>query len=178
MLFKSRSSSAAVQKYCDLLNRVLNTTITKARISARPAPSGIVDVRLRQGGIPQVRLASPRYGALYLVLGQQLRVSNVERGLFRLHTVRYRYALAADIDTDALLRWEYAQPRGAHDRWCAHHVQGVARVAFPEDTVSLNDLHAPTGRVGVEDIARFCIADLGIRPLSRGWHEILGAPTQ
>ena len=39
--------------------------------------------------------------------------------------------------------------------------------------VSLNDLHLPTGYVAVEEILRFCIADLGVRLRSREWDRIL-----
>jgi len=37
----------------------------------------------------------------------------------------------------------------------------------------LNDLHLPTGWVRLEEVLRFCIVDLGVRPLSPRWHEAL-----
>ena len=39
----------------------------------------------------------------------------------------------------------------------------------------LNELHLPTGWVPIEEVLRFCIDDLGVRPLSPGWHETLAA---
>jgi hypothetical protein len=39
--------------------------------------------------------------------------------------------------------------------------------------VTLNDLHLPTGWVPVEEVLRFCIVDLGVRPLGRDWNEVL-----
>jgi hypothetical protein len=41
------------------------------------------------------------------------------------------------------------------------------------DGIDMNHFHLPTGFVAVEEVLRFCIHDLGLRPLSTGWHEVL-----
>jgi hypothetical protein len=40
-------------------------------------------------------------------------------------------------------------------------------------TVSLNDLHLPTGYVPFEEVLRFCIADLGVSPFAEDWDSVL-----
>ena len=39
--------------------------------------------------------------------------------------------------------------------------------------LTMDDLHLPTGYVPFEEILRFCIVDLGVKPLSENWNEIL-----
>jgi len=41
------------------------------------------------------------------------------------------------------------------------------------ETVALNDLHLPTGFVTVEEVLRFCIVDLAVKPLSDEWDATL-----
>lgn len=75
---------------------------------------------------------------------------------------------------EPLFRWEYVREwPEEHQRWCRHHLQGNVVIPIGERGVSLNDLHVPTGYVTVEEILRFCIVDLGVRPLSDEWHETL-----
>ena len=45
------------------------------------------------------------------------------------------------------------------------HVHGHA--------VPLNDLHLPTGYVAFEEVLRFCIVDLHVRPLAEDWDQTL-----
>ncbi|MCC6495797.1 MAG: hypothetical protein IT193_06010 [Propionibacteriaceae bacterium] len=52
-------------------------------------------------------------------------------------------------------------------------MQGPTPLTFGPTTVSLIDLHLPTGYVTLEDVIRFCIHDLGVPPLRPNWHEIL-----
>ena len=74
---------------------------------------------------------------------------------------------------ESFLRWEYVRTPVPEGLWCRHHLQGPLPLEFPRDTVSLNDLHLPTGYVPFEDVLRFCIVDLGVRPLSEDWDRIL-----
>jgi hypothetical protein len=92
----------------------------------------------------------------------------------RLVTADYRYALAHGDATEPIWRWEYLKRRPSlDDRWCRHHVQGDIPVRMGNNDVSMNDLHLPTGYVTIEEIIRFCIVDLEVKPLSDDWDRIL-----
>jgi hypothetical protein len=90
----------------------------------------------------------------------------------RLRTIRYRYTLRPDGDSEPRLRWEYVREfsEGNPSR---HHLQGPITVPFGRRELNLNDLHLPTGYTTIEDVIRFCIVDLGVTALSSGWHEVL-----
>ena len=176
MFFEGRTFPAAAQALCAHLNRLLNTTLTRSRMGyvIHPASPGIADLHLREGRMPGARLRSPRFGPLFLHLGQYVASEPAAGGRHRLRAVRYRYALSSALDTEALVRWESSPGAGhGHDLWCRYHVQGTARIDFPRHTAILNDLHLPTGLVTIEDIVRFCIVDLGVKPLSGDWDQIL-----
>lgn len=87
-------------------------------------------------------------------------------------TAKYRYTLTPEGTDEPLLRWEY--DRVTEGAWCRHHLQGTVPVAFGRGASPvLNELHLPTGYVTIEEILRFCIVDLEVRPLSADWDAIL-----
>jgi hypothetical protein len=45
--------------------------------------------------------------------------------------------------------------------------------SYPTCIEPIVGLHLPTGFVALEDVLRFCIVDLGVNPLSDGWHDVL-----
>jgi hypothetical protein len=115
-------------------------------------------------------------GDMRLFLGQQCETRLTAEGEHQVATVTYQYKLFAPgggADADALLRWEYVKrwPK-PEDQWCRHHLQGPLTLPLGGE-VSLKDLHLPTGYVVIEDVIRFFINDLGVRPLSPDWHKIL-----
>jgi len=176
MFFEARTFAAAAQALCTHLNRLLNTTLTRSRMVCviDPVSPGIADFHLREGSMPCAKLRSPRFGALFLHLEHEAVSEDAAGGRHRLRPVRYRYALSSVLESEALVRWESSRCAGrGRDLWCRHHIQGTARIDFPRRTAILNELHVPTGPVTIEDIVRFCIADLGVRSLSRDWDAIL-----
>ncbi|HTF36075.1 MAG TPA: hypothetical protein VK714_20510 [Myxococcota bacterium] len=113
-----------------------------------------------------------------LYLGQRCETRLVD-GEHQVATLSYQYKLYASgtftpgDEREALLRWEYLKHWPTdEDRWCRHHVQGPVNLGLG-DGVLLKDLHLPTGYVVIEDVIRFCVADLGVHPLSDGWHDHL-----
>lgn len=81
------------------------------------------------------------------------------------------YTLTVDDEVEPLFRWEFG--RQMPELYCRHHLQGAVPLQIGRHTVSLNDLHLPTGYVRVEEILRFCVADLGVRPRSEEWDRVL-----
>lgn len=177
MPFEGRTLFEAGRAFCDHLNAVLARTVTQTRLVAIPPAGrrpGPILVTFYQGGqFVEARLAT-RFGPLQLYLGQLCEGGPVPGGLQRLHTSSYRYTLTPEDAPEPLLRWEYVKtpPPGAW--WCRHHLQGPVSLSFARgEAVALNELHLPTGYVPIEEVLRFCIADLGVPPLSPNWNEIL-----
>lgn len=172
MPFAAPSLWFAARGFCDHFNGVLATTVTQARlvpVLSRPR-EGQIEITFRQAGQPSQALLATRFGPLRLFLGQLCDGISWHDGMVQLRTIGYKYTLAAG-DADPLFRWEYGQkPPGLH---ASHHLQGTVSLQIGRHGLSLNDLHLPTGYVAVEEILRFCIADLGVRPRSREWNRIL-----
>jgi hypothetical protein len=112
-------------------------------------------------------------GDVLVFLGQTCRVepqSGHEKP-FRLKTLSYRYHIRPDGKTDPAFRWEYT--REAPGDHCRHHIQGPLDAHFGRASLSLNDIHLPTGYVTIEEIVRFLIVDLGVKPLTERWREVI-----
>ena len=162
----------AARRFCEHLNEVLATTVTQTRLV--PVRSGargtLIEITFRQAGHPIKASLATRFGPLRLYFGQVCDGTSRHDGMVQLRTIRYKYTLAVR-DEDPIFRWEYGPPlSGFYSR---HHLQGAVPLQIGRHSLSLNDLHLPTGYVTVEEVLRFCIADLGVTPRSRAWNEIL-----
>ena len=165
----------AARQFCDHLNEVLATTVTQTRlVPVRPRPRAIsIQITFRQAGEPIQALLASRFGPLRLYLGQVCDGVPLNEGGVQLRTISYKYTLGTGDDDDPFFRWEY--DREMPGFYCRHHVQGAVPLQLGRHAISLNDLHLPTGYVAFEEVLRFCIADLGVRPRSREWDRILRA---
>ena len=115
-----------------------------------------------------------RLGRLHLYLGQLLEAVP-EGKAFRLRTRRYWYRVQAapELTAQALIRWEYDTdtPRDGHAR---HHVQLPAYLAAGSGQLDLDKVHLPTGWVTIEEVLRFVIVELGVKPpCGSGWPDVL-----
>lgn len=180
MPIEGRTLWEAGRAFCEHLNRLLATTVTQARlvpVARRDAARIFVAFRSRGGG-PTAALLRTRFGLVALSVGQLCEALPTADGGQRLITVEYRYALTPGkldeaMQREPLLRWEYVRDAPDEARWCRHHLQGPVRLQIGRAGLSLNDLHLPTGYVTIEEVLRFCIVDLGVRPLSPRWHRLL-----
>jgi hypothetical protein len=168
----------ACQQFCDVLNRVLNTTITKARLlelGAKDRPNDPRQVAFRQAGQPATAPLNTKFGPMNLYIGQLCDSVEVKGGGRQLFTTEYQYTLTLEGQPNALLRWEYTRTPPDGGLWCRHHLQGPVEIPLGRGgAVSLNDLHLPTGYVTIEEVIRFCIVDLEAKVvLSSDWHAIL-----
>lgn len=80
--------------------------------------------------------------------------------------------MTAEGADEPLVRWEYERTPQDDATWCRHHVQGNLPLPAPL-SISLNELHVPTGYTLVEEVIRFCIHDLRVPPLFDDWHRRL-----
>ena len=144
----------ATLQLCEHLNQVLATTVTQTRL------------------VPvEPRALAARFGTLRLYLGQVCDGVPLSDGRVQLRTISYKYTLTAEDEPEPLFRWEYG--RQLPGLYCRHHLQGAVPLQIGRYARSLNDLHLPTGYVAIEDVLRFCVADLSVRPRSEGWDQIL-----
>ena len=172
MPIRGRTLRKAAQNFCNHANRVLNRTVTKTRLLVIDVPPR-VQVTFRQGGRPVEAKLQTRFGPIGLYFGQVCDSVVDQDGLHTLRTIEYKYTLTPAGADEPLLRWEYVKhlPPGAE--WCRHHLQGPVDLEIHRHSVPLDDLHLPTGYVTFEEVLRFCIVDLGVRPLHRDWSAIL-----
>lgn len=130
-----------------------------------------------------VELATRDGGSVFLHLSQTLVAKKLEPRRFQLSTVEYRYALYAQspkLFDDAALRWEYVARSEHGKRWCRNHIQfgkaGSAAVmlSLGSGFTNLRQLHFPSGWVLMEEVFRFLIHELGVKPPCREeWDRVL-----
>ena len=62
-------------------------------------------------------------------------------------------------------------PRGLSPHTAPHmHLGVAAELGFAD----LGSAHLPTGRIGLDDLLRLAIRDLGVEPRRDDWREVLG----
>lgn len=157
-----------VREFADRLNSALNRSITKHRIIVAPVPGAndLFHVRLD----PQVdsglaRLSVEGGDDLYLSLLVGVDASCSVR--------EYRYYLYARDDRDSLLlRWEFdrekVKPNYKYVR--AHvHFHGT----FEHSDKPAEELHIPTSRVSIEELAWHLITDWNVKTIHGGWQAAL-----
>lgn len=130
---------------------------------------------VRGDGVGTALPLSTRFGTLYLTLYQALEATP-EVTRYRLQTREYSYRVLDQEDprSNAVLRWEYvadAPPTG----FCRHHVQVTTGVGLGSGVFDMNRNHAPSGWVTIEEILRFVIIDLGVRPRTNNWPAVLAS---
>lgn len=136
------------------------------------------ELRLEFGTLAQGRVAGvpleTRFGRLYFYLSQQLEAVLESDGWYRLSTRKYWYRIqpVSSPNEQAHFRWEYESP-GKHDGHPRHHIQLRSDVQLDGHVLDLNKLHVPTGWVTIEEIIRFLIVDLGVKPAGDDWPERL-----
>jgi hypothetical protein len=122
-----------------------------------------------------VPLKTKAHGTVHFYVGQLLRADS-EGKRFRLATHAYWYRLQAEpsLAAQAAIRWEYEREVGKGKRHCRHHVQQRANLQIGKSLLDLNKAHVPTGWVTIEEVIRFMIVDLGVKPpCGSTWPDVL-----
>lgn len=159
-------------------NSVLANTIT-----TKPLIPIFVDdelqISFRDRGQASDAPMRTKYGAMDLFLGQKCdAVENNDNKRLRLRTISYTYTLQPQTMNEPLFRWEYVRYPASDSVYCRHHLQGLITLEITDDrdhkhAINLNHWHLPTGWVAIEEVIRFCIVDLGVKPLSETWDQVL-----
>jgi hypothetical protein len=104
------------------------------------------------------------FGTMHFLLGQSLECVPEKRGC-RLRTQRYWYRIqeVAGRDTKAILRWEFDP--STPQKYSPLHTHARVKITLSSGALlDLDRVHIPTRWVLMEDVIRFLITDLGVRP--------------
>jgi len=178
MPIEGATFEAAMREYQKHLNALLTRTVTQARlvVAAYPSPPAgppRMQIAFRRHGAAVLAPLRTRFGQVGLYLGQLCEDVSTPEGRHHILTVAYQYTLTPSGTDEALLRWEYVKRPERGAQWCRHHLPGPVRLTVGRRATRLNDWHLPTGHVAIEELLRFCIVDLGVKPQSVGWDAVL-----
>lgn len=164
------------RKFRNHLGQLLNRTITDAPLSLLKTPPAHASLSFRRHKDPTSAPLKP--AGLFLYVGQTV-IAEKEKHNWRLRTVQYSYWIQHQVPEDdspvAVFRFEYVSPKVKPlDRRPRHHLHiPRAQAVCRGQCLDLEDLHIPTGWVTLEEVIRFAIRELGCRPRSNNWDEIL-----
>lgn len=161
----------------DHFNSILAKTISGKPLI--PVTYGeTLQIGFRDGGDTSSAPLKTRYGPMDLYLGQICDAVEEANKQLRLRTINYGYGLQPHGMDEPLFRWEYIRYPASDSVYCRHHLQGLITLEITDDrdhkhAINLNHWHLPTGWVAIEEVIRFCIVDLGVKPLSETWDQVL-----
>jgi hypothetical protein len=170
-MLEGRTLQQAGSAWRDHLNYLLTHTITaKPLVTAVRPRDTAVQIAFRDRGMVSAAVLRTQFGPMSLEVEQLCDAPPAGERSVRLRILSYRYAITASGSQEPIFRWEYVSRISDPDAlWSRHHVQGSLPANLGRATVPLNDLHLPTGPVPLAEVLRFCIVDLGVRPLSADW---------
>lgn len=163
------------RQFRDHVSGLLNKTITDAPLSlTSPKDKPYANFSFRDENT--VAMAAPLFGAnLYLAVSQALEANQLADRTWRLKTLRYNYHLLEGPKHDSkwIIRWEYISHSQRKDLHPRHHVHIATTVKTPVGEMDFDQLHLSTGWVTIEEVIRFMIVEMGVKPKSDNWDEEL-----
>lgn len=131
----------------------------------------------RQGRkLAAISLAT-RYGRLFFHLAQLVEAEKVAKR-YELRTLSYWYRLqaTAELQDEALLRWEYDRAQDPRQPGPPrHHLHAPTAIKWGSHSLDLNQIHTPSGWVTIEELLRFLIVELGVTPATPEWPRVVAA---
>lgn len=115
-------------------------------------------------------------GRYHLYLGQTLAVRQEKPKRCRLRTVAYAYRICQgpDRDNNWFIRWEYNSREILRDaKHPRNHCHLSTTAEFGGRTLDLAKMHIASGWVTIEEVIRFLIHELGVKPKHKQWDERL-----
>jgi hypothetical protein len=174
----ARTAKQCFDQFVDHLRVLVAKTLTTAhqlRVVVRDGET-MAKLSFHQGLDPiAIPLRTRDHGKVHFYVGQLLRV-HPEGKKFRLSTHAYWYRLqhAPDLKAQAAIRWEYERELASGKLHCRHHLQQSAELSLGTGRLDLNKAHVPTGWVTIEEVIRFLIVELGVKPpCGSGWSRVL-----
>ena len=163
------------RQFRDHIARLLNLTITDAPLSLVHRKDALF-ATFAFRDVQDVAMAAPLFsGGLFLAVSQDLAVERRENRTWRLRTMEYSYHLleGPSFDSRWIIRWEFKSHLRLRNEHPRNHVHIATIVETPTGPMDLDKLHLSTGWVTIEEVIRFLIAELGVRPKTADWDEEL-----
>jgi hypothetical protein len=159
------------QIFREYLNGLLHRTITDVPL-VQIIQEDRAFLQFRRGGDSVAVDVGKGY---HLYLAQTLRAVKQTKREYRLRTLHYAYRIAEgpEFEDEWFFRWEYNSREhepGLHPR---HHCHIPVSLDCLGQTLSLAKMHIATGWVTIEEVIRFLIHELKVRPKSNGWDQHL-----
>jgi hypothetical protein len=172
-----RTPREVFEEFRTKISELLNKTVTDAPLAITSLARDETRAQLvfRRNNIP---IAAPLIEkGLFLYIGQELKVEQQDKS-WKLKTLQYRYRIQPtdDLKDTQALRWEYVAREVRDNEYCRHHFQAPIEFELREgmSPLSLKDAHLPTGWVTIEEIIRFLIVELRVKPKDEdGWDKLL-----
>ena len=161
------SASAAVHVLLRPLQRSLSCVTRAVLVEDRTLASGTRVASLGDRPVPLG--GAHRLGLSVLVAFGVERAAESPRSSWQARVSGYAYEFQG-ADGGMLLAFHW-HPVGLSPVTTPHvHLGG------PLGGIDLSKAHVPTGPVALQDVLRFAITDLGVRPLREDWRDVLTAP--
>jgi hypothetical protein len=163
-----RTPHAAVENFLGPLRQCL-ARVTAAHLTLTPRSHEATDevqaATLGKGAVVEL----PGEARIGLVIAFQFRVvetDDEDRGPWKVKTEAYEHYLRTAEGKDIIaFHW---QPGGNGPDWPHLH---VGTIALAKDGLLDRKAHVPTGRVAVEQVLRFAIAELGVES-DDDWEQV------
>jgi hypothetical protein len=186
MAIRGKTARACFDEFVAHLNKLVHATLPtnvplEVAVPADRPTAGTLGFR----GVYTVPLAT-KHGTIYLYLGQLLEcVEDKKRAAnerFHLSTRKYWYGIQLEQggQVEPIFRWEYVSPKlpeykDQGKRWCWRHLQMPHTVPMTKGKLDLKKCHLPSGYIVLEDLIRFLICDMGVKPPcgKTKWHKKL-----
>lgn len=155
------------------LNDLLHHTITEAPL-VQLITADRASLEFRQGGDSVAVKVGRGY---YLFLSQTLEAKKIKAKEYRLRTLAYAYRIGFGPrrEDEWFVRWEYNSREHIDALHPRHHCHLAAAAHCGGKEFSLEKLHIASGWVTIEEVIRFLIYELKVRPKSADWDARLQA---
>jgi hypothetical protein len=171
------SPERVFREFTEHLNRLLHTTITDTPLILLANQANTALLEFWQAGEKRCARVG---GPYHFFIGQTLRAEEIKvdgARQYQLRTLRYAYRVTEGpaFGSPWILRWEYeSRDISAHAHPRHHFHLNTAMSCFEgRHTLNLSDLHMPSGWITIEEVIRFLIHELGIKPKNGDWDRIL-----
>lgn len=170
-LLSSPKASRTSRQFAALIGSVVNATISQAPIAFVEIEGAEFEGYIAHAP-DRVPAPLPLEDGSCLFLFQRLTLAREQRYLT---TAEYRYVFqASDQDESQILRFEYErEPEDENYPYPLAHLHVNASPEPYEGEKDFSELHIPTGRVTVEQLARHLVVEHGIGPISEHWETTL-----
>jgi hypothetical protein len=162
------SPEEVFSKFKDHLNDLLHHTITKASL-VQIVHGNRAFLEFRLGQTSTAVIVGKGY---HLFLSQALEAEKIKVRRYKLRTLAYAYRIGSGPNREDkwLIRWEYQPSEGVfralHPR---HHCHLPTELTFGRRILNLDRLHIASGWVTIEEVIRFLIQELKVKPQSADW---------